>query len=427
MFRRKSLFSSTLVLFILLSYELAQPQAASNYLKESGVPVKVEPALSSPVHFAVIGDYGLSGAAEQSVATLVKSWNPDFILTTGDNNYPSGSAATIDPNIGQYYSKFISPYSGSYGAGAATNNFFPSAGNHDWDSNLIPYQAYFALPGNERYYDFVKGPVHFFVLDSDSREPDGITPTSRQATWLQARLATSTSPWRLVYMHHPPYSSSGVHGSTPSLQWPYQQWGISAVLSGHDHTYERIMKNGLPYFVNGLGGNSSIYPFGTPVAGSVVRYNSDYGAMLVDATDSAITFQFINRNNAGIDTFTLNNPQTYLTVNNNIDDGSGQPGMLSTVINAAQPGQVIKFNLSGGNIIQLTQPFQMPAIRAGVKIEGNCNNGPQIIIDGQGYAGDGLVLSGASYIYGIKVTNFDGRQIKTNGPGNLLFCVEAAR
>ena len=29
------------------------------------------------------------------------------------------------------------------------------------------------LPGNERYYDFVQGPVHFFVIDSDQNEPDG--------------------------------------------------------------------------------------------------------------------------------------------------------------------------------------------------------------------------------------------------------------
>ena len=75
------------------------------------------------VRFAVIGDYGLSGAAEAEVAALVHSWEPDIIITTGDNNYPSGSAETIDENIGQYYHDYISPYLGSYGAGAEENRF----------------------------------------------------------------------------------------------------------------------------------------------------------------------------------------------------------------------------------------------------------------------------------------------------------------
>ena len=47
--------------------------------------------------------------------------------------------------------------------------------------------------------------------------------------------------------------------------------------------------------MNGLGGNNGIYPFGTPVAGSEVRYNDNYGAMLVTATDTQITFQFWSR------------------------------------------------------------------------------------------------------------------------------------
>jgi hypothetical protein len=51
------------------------------------------------------------------------------------------------------------------------------------------------------------------------------------------------------------------------------------------------MVNGLPYFVNGLGGYS-IYSFNTPIAGSAVRYNANYGAMLVTATDAQVNFQF---------------------------------------------------------------------------------------------------------------------------------------
>jgi tartrate-resistant acid phosphatase type 5 len=141
--------------------------------------------------FAAIGDFGSDTANELDVSNLVKSWNPDFIISLGDNNYPDGEAATIDANIGKYYREYIYPYNGSFGAGAATNKFWPSVGNRDWDNQvgtkLQPYLDYFTLPNNERYYDFVRGPVHFFVIDSDPEEPDGTSSASIQAQWLRTR------------------------------------------------------------------------------------------------------------------------------------------------------------------------------------------------------------------------------------------------
>ncbi|MBL4685160.1 MAG: metallophosphoesterase, partial [Nannocystaceae bacterium] len=126
---------------------------------------------------AVIGDYGDASPSEAAVAALVHGWQPDLVVTLGDNNYPRGSARTIDANIGQYYHRYIAPYRGTFGKGAASNRFFPSLGNHDWRSPAAaPYLEYFDLPGNERYYDVRWGPVHFFALDSDRHEPDGVTP-----------------------------------------------------------------------------------------------------------------------------------------------------------------------------------------------------------------------------------------------------------
>lgn len=274
-------------------------------------PVQTQPPTSTPtateeppVRFAVIGDYGSGSIPEADVANLVDSWQPEFVITTGDNNYPSGSAETIDTHIGQYYHAFIHPYTGGYGEGADTNRFFPTLGNHDWDTpNAQPYLDYFTLPGNERYYDFTWGPVHFFALDSDSREPDGVGASSPQAVWLQAGLASSTAPWKIVYMHHPPYSS-GLHGSVEWTRWPYQDWGATTVLAGHDHTYERLLVDGFTYFVNGLGGGV-IYQFINILEGSQVRYNDDYGGMLVEANTSKITFQFITRQGQVVDTYTI--------------------------------------------------------------------------------------------------------------------------
>jgi len=283
------------------------PPTHTPYLTRTPTGTPTETPLPQVVSFAVIGDYGGGGQPEADVATLVKSWDLDFIITTGDNNYPDGESSTIDENIGQFYHEFIFSYLGSYGEGADVNRFFPSLGNHDWHAaGAQPYLDYFTLPGNERYYDFTWGPLHFFALDSDSREPDGVGRSSVQATWLQNQLAASTAPWKIVYMHHAPYSSA-LHGSIEWIQWPFAEWGASIVLAGHDHTYERLEIDGMLYVVDGLGGGS-IYQFRDPLPGSLVRYNGDYGALQVEASETAMFFQFINRSGEIIDTFELTNP-----------------------------------------------------------------------------------------------------------------------
>lgn len=272
------------------------------------IPNPTATATPTPLVFAAIGDFGSTGPDESNVAALVTSWKPAFIITLGDNNYPVGSADTIDANIGQYYHAYIGNYQGLYGSGSDINRFFPVPGNHDWQTpGIQPYLAYFTLPGNERYYDFTWGPVHFFALDSDSREPDGVGASSVQAQWFQQAVAASTSPWNLAYMHHAPYSS-GHHGSTAWAQWPYAAWGIDAVLAGHDHVYERLLVDGLLYFTNGLGGQPDRYWFPNVLPESQFRYRETHGAMRVTATETTLTFEFINVNGEVLDTYTLTNP-----------------------------------------------------------------------------------------------------------------------
>jgi hypothetical protein len=282
------------------------PQPSSTAIPESSPTVTATPTQTpTPVtRFAVIGDFGLAGQPEADVAALVKSWQPELIITTGDNNYPDGAAETIDENVGQYFHEFIYPYKGEYGPGADVNRFFPTLGNHDWTTDKAQaHFDYFELPGNERYYDFVWGLVHFFAVDSDSREPDGVGRSSIQGQWLKEKLAASTATWKIVYMHQPPYSSSH-DGSIDWAQWPYKEWGATAVIAGHSHVYERLIIDGFPYFVNGLGGGP-IYTFNEPLPGSQARFQDDYGGMLVEATPDQITFQFITREGQVVDTYSI--------------------------------------------------------------------------------------------------------------------------
>ncbi len=256
------------------------------------------------IFFAAIGDFGNDSNAEAAVAELVDSWSPEFIITMGDNNYPNGEAETIDENIGQYYHHYIGNYQGTYGEGSLENRFWPSPGNHDWNTpGLEPYLDYFTLPGNERYYDVDMGLVHLFAIDSDSDDPDGTEADSVQAQWLQKTLAASTACWKIVYFHHAAYSSSN-HGPDEDMQWPFEEWGADAVLAGHDHSYERLAVGGIPYFVNGLGG-AGTYDFPEILEESVVRYNEEHGAMSISASTTDITFEFVNVNGEVIDTHTV--------------------------------------------------------------------------------------------------------------------------
>ncbi|MBT8201357.1 MAG: metallophosphoesterase, partial [Acidimicrobiia bacterium] len=273
----------------------------------------VDPAVPQPelISAAVIGDYGTGCCEEGDVANLIGTLDPDIIVTTGDNRYVNG----IDYAIGQFYAPYIGNYQGTYSAGAPLNRFFPAIGNHEYSEfgGIDVYLDYFTLPGGgrvssdssgtERYYDYVVGPVHFFVVNSDSDEPDGVTASSVQAQWLQSALAASTAPWQVVYMHHPPYSSGQRHGPSVEMQWPFDQWGADAVLAGHDHIYERIVKGDLPYFVVGVSGNglSGISP--NPDPDSAVRYNTGFGTLLIEACAASMTFTFHSIADGVVDTY----------------------------------------------------------------------------------------------------------------------------
>jgi tartrate-resistant acid phosphatase type 5 len=321
--------------------------------------------------FAVIGDYGNNSATEAAVAAMVKTWNPSFILTTGDNNYVNGEAATIDNNIGQHYGEFIGNYQGRYGDGSPTIRFFPSLGNHDWlTTGARPYLDYFTLPGNERYYDFVRGDVHFFALDSDSNEPDGATATSVQGNWLRTRLAASTAKWQVVYFHHPPYTSSATHSPTTRMRWPFQEWGADVVLSGHVHEYERLDINGLTYLVNGLGG-ASRYGAGTPVAGSLVRYSAAVGAQLVTVYDCKMVFEFysVMGGSTLIDSYTLG---TCGTTTNPTATRTANPTTVATTAPTAAP-------TNSAN--QLTVIASADAYVDSVNSQSNAGNSTSIRVD----------------------------------------------
>jgi hypothetical protein len=256
--------------------------------------------------FAQIAVYGdmSAGTGAQGVSNLIHGWNPDYIVSVGDNYYAAD--AVIDNVVGRYFHDYVWPYAGSYGAGSPNGNRFWSAlGNHEYDhsAGAADYLNFFAFPGNERYYKLSQGNVDWFFVNSNAEEPDGNTPNSAQYNWLQQQLAGSTATWQFVVFHHPPYSSANSTDAT-NMDWPFAQWGADAVFSGHQHLYERLSVDGIPYIISGLGG-ASISTFGTVDPHSQVRYNANNGAMLLDVGASTVTFKFYNVNGTQIDSYAI--------------------------------------------------------------------------------------------------------------------------
>lgn len=130
-------------------------------------------SLSNPtgpgaIRFALIGDYGETLADQtfplDRVAAMIRSWNPDFIVSAGDNNYVLGSADTIDVNIGKNFTGYIYPkmdgYNGDYPYPANAplyNRFIPILGNHDYADvadDKLPSTSNVAL--SDPYLDYFK-------------------------------------------------------------------------------------------------------------------------------------------------------------------------------------------------------------------------------------------------------------------------------
>jgi hypothetical protein len=115
-----------------------------------------------------------------------------------------------------------------------------------------------------------------------------------------------------------------------------------------------------------------------------------------------------------------------MVVTKAIDDGS--EGTLSNLLSNSVSGMVISFAKDLTTITFAKNVTSLPSLKPGVKLLGYCSQtGPQVVIDGSGLVGDGLILDGNNQVSGIWLKNFPGRKIVTTGKGNQFIrsCVKA--
>ena len=267
----------------------------------------------------MIGDFGTENGnfkTEGRVPDFIKQWKPDFIVSLGDSAYSDHSEKqnAFEVDVWNFYKDYIlKPEDDPEGK---ATRFFPTLGNHDYHASgggvfparFAAYKAMFAVPagpGGHHYYEFARGPVRFFVLDSNQvSESDGWKKNSAQWKWLDERVAAAKEPWKLGILHHSPFHSAKKNeGDVWMRDWNFESRGLTAVIAGHSHVYERVMKGSFPFFTNGVGGNNIVTAKDARVPGSTVVYdkaaamkqdlgNKDHGAMLVEATPSTLTVEF---------------------------------------------------------------------------------------------------------------------------------------
>jgi 3',5'-cyclic AMP phosphodiesterase CpdA len=201
------------------------------------------PAGEQPeLHLAVAGDIGDNGdrldATARAVAELDARQPVDALALLGDNAYPRGDPRTLHDTV------FV-PFGDLLDGGA---DLLAVLGNHDvMQGHAAGQVAALGMPG--RWWARHEGHVLVVGLDSTrAGDPD-------QRAWLERTLASATEPWRIVMLHHPPYSA-GYQGSDEDVRRAFvplfERYGVQLVLAGHDHDYQRSVPiNGVTYVVTG--------------------------------------------------------------------------------------------------------------------------------------------------------------------------------
>jgi 3',5'-cyclic AMP phosphodiesterase CpdA len=250
------------------------------------------PNKAGTVKFAVIGDAGTGSKEQLAVGKEMATWRAkfpfEFVVMTGDNLYGNERAR-------DFQKKFEIPYKPLLDAGV---KFYASLGNHD-DAAVQRNYKLFNMNG-ERFYSFKpKDGVRFFAIDSNYVD-------KAQLTWLDKELAASGSEWKIMFFHHPLYSSGETHGSAELqrglLEPVFVKYGVNVVLAGHEHFYERVKpQKGIAHFT--LGSSAKLRR-GDLQKSNLTAYgnDTDYTFMLVEIDGDEMFFQAINQKGVTLDT-----------------------------------------------------------------------------------------------------------------------------
>jgi hypothetical protein len=253
-----------------------------------------QPPGPRPLVLAVIGDYGICAAGdagpadesragcphESAVADLVHSWQPEAIVTVGDNSYPDG---TCDQ---------VRQASAPYAADIAAHRVYQVTGNHDWHSGQAGIDCATAYFGHPDHYvaHFGRGLIDLFVVDANSN-PDGCCEGSPQNVRYNDDVAASRATWRIEAQHQPRWVSACSHASSDWMSWVVNP-RVDLYVAGHIHHMEHLVEGGQQFVVNGAGGGG-LDRSCTPIPGSLWSDGQHYGATRLTVSRTSMLVEFV--------------------------------------------------------------------------------------------------------------------------------------
>lgn len=255
-----------------LSAALPVPHAAAASGVTGATLTQPAATAASALHFLVIGDWGQRGSATQrsvagAMAETANAAQPRFIISTGDNFYPSGVKG---PDDSAWQTSFESVYT----APSLQCRWYAVLGNHDYSGAADAQIAYgrvhhrWTMP--QRYYNRTEAigankTAEFFFLDTpplasanpkfwtrwvDHADPD------KQIAWFEEALKSSKADWKIVTGHHP-VLSAGPHMPekriVDALKPLFDRYRVDAYFCGHEHNLQHHISNNTNYFVCGAG------------------------------------------------------------------------------------------------------------------------------------------------------------------------------
>ena len=299
--------------FSLSSFGFVKP----TQLESEDIQQLLKPKDGYDVHFMAVGDWGRNGADHQlAVAQQMGQWadqHPnDFIISTGDNFYPSGVVSEHDPLW--HYS-----FENIYTAFSLQWDWYPILGNHDYKSDPDAQVRYsnisrrWKMPA--RYYSKTftlkdDKKVLMAFIDTNPMIPEFYSNSEygphvagqqpeKQLAWLDQLLGKSDAHWKIVVGHHPLYTAGPRTTNYDTLavrkvlESIFEKRGVDIYLSGHEHSLQHLKVEGKGFhqFISGAG--SEVTPVKTDLPYS--RFAKDqYGFFYFSISGSEVLCQIIS-------------------------------------------------------------------------------------------------------------------------------------
>jgi hypothetical protein len=254
--------------------------------------------------------YPADTACDDVAVALLPTTGTDALITLGDHQYTDNTIA-----------KFNARYRNNFGNPARKALTRPTTGNHEYydTAPTLGYCSFFGAPActsgpsqDPTWYSWDLGVWHFVSVDSMQSMAYG----SDQYNFVDADLTAHAAQCKIVYFHHPHYTSGSYY---PSADWQVDGlqdlWDdlyanrVDIVLNGHDHVYERFAKQdsaggadpaaGARQFTVGTGGASQYGFSPIPLANTQFRYNETPGVLKLSLHQSYRAYDWAYRTMQG--------------------------------------------------------------------------------------------------------------------------------